>query len=338
MHPDCPDFDLCASCEAHPIPVHPSTHPMLKMKTSDAVVPTVYRVGQTNLIPTRQEETSKLSPALSVDTEKQEAMVSATQERAVETEMPSLASSAAGFTLPPLGLDARSDLFREFWPKVNEEYKVQMTNPDANQATQAANAQSTPADSANISMTMMDPFRDPEPKSTPEISAEVSLASAQPVAETPQMSQQTTTPVSTLNRSLAVLLDGYKSPTTSVTSHLSTSVNSVTDLATETSSTKPDDASRPLEATFVTDITVPDGQIFPPGAEFVKSWRMMNTGNVDWPESTELHYVSGEKFALELHGGSSAVQVGAVTAGSEIEIWTPELKVKHNNRCFKSFY
>ncbi|KAJ7897138.1 hypothetical protein B0H14DRAFT_392785 [Mycena olivaceomarginata] len=54
MHPECPDFDLCSSCEAFPIPMHPDIHPLLKMRTPDTVVPTVYRVGQTNLIDTQR--------------------------------------------------------------------------------------------------------------------------------------------------------------------------------------------------------------------------------------------------------------------------------------------
>ncbi len=37
MHPSCPDFDLCADCEALPIPRHPETHPLLKIKTPNVV-------------------------------------------------------------------------------------------------------------------------------------------------------------------------------------------------------------------------------------------------------------------------------------------------------------
>ncbi|KAG5729098.1 hypothetical protein E4T56_gene3154 [Termitomyces sp. T112] len=43
MHPDCPDFDLCERCEAHPIPQHPDTHPFLKMKSVETAIPMVYR-------------------------------------------------------------------------------------------------------------------------------------------------------------------------------------------------------------------------------------------------------------------------------------------------------
>lgn len=42
----CPDFDLCAACEALPIPQHPDNHPMLKMKSIDTIIPRIYRSGQ----------------------------------------------------------------------------------------------------------------------------------------------------------------------------------------------------------------------------------------------------------------------------------------------------
>lgn len=34
MHPSCPDFDLCENCEALPQPVHPTSHPFLKLKNA----------------------------------------------------------------------------------------------------------------------------------------------------------------------------------------------------------------------------------------------------------------------------------------------------------------
>jgi next-to-BRCA1 protein 1 len=43
MHPACNDFDLCAGCEALPIPVHPTTHAMLKIREPAAHVPVVER-------------------------------------------------------------------------------------------------------------------------------------------------------------------------------------------------------------------------------------------------------------------------------------------------------
>ncbi|RDB28832.1 hypothetical protein Hypma_015902 [Hypsizygus marmoreus] len=43
LHRDCPDVDLCERCEGLPIPQHPDNHPLLKMKTPDTAIPTVYR-------------------------------------------------------------------------------------------------------------------------------------------------------------------------------------------------------------------------------------------------------------------------------------------------------
>jgi next-to-BRCA1 protein 1 len=86
-----------------------------------------------------------------------------------------------------------------------------------------------------------------------------------------------------------------------------------------------DQEEHSLVGRFLSDTTVPDGQIFPPGAEFVKSWRILNDGPRDWPESTELHYMAGENFALAR--SSQNVKVGKVTAGFEVDVWTGELKV-----------
>jgi transcriptional regulator with XRE-family HTH domain len=36
------------------------------------------------------------------------------------------------------------------------------------------------------------------------------------------------------------------------------------------------------EAAFVTDVTVPDGTVMPPGFRFEKVWRLRNTGTVPW--------------------------------------------------------
>lgn len=74
MHPSCPDFDLCAGCEALPIPQHPGNHPLLKMRTSETVIPTVYRVGQTTLLdasvsPTHHKPAPPVSRPISKESE-----------------------------------------------------------------------------------------------------------------------------------------------------------------------------------------------------------------------------------------------------------------------------
>ncbi|KAJ7786588.1 hypothetical protein B0H16DRAFT_1490973 [Mycena metata] len=92
-----------------------------------------------------------------------------------------------------------------------------------------------------------------------------------------------------------------------------------------------------LRASFVNDVTLPDGQIFPPGAEFMKCWQMVNSGGVDWPAETELVYVAGERLARE-SGGPSAVAVGSVKIGAEVELWTGELKAPESEGHYVSYW
>jgi Ig-like domain from next to BRCA1 gene len=52
--------------------------------------------------------------------------------------------------------------------------------------------------------------------------------------------------------------------------------------------------SRCNTAGFIADVTVPDGASFQPGAAFVKTWRLKNTGNCTWTRAYSLAYVSGD--------------------------------------------
>ena len=84
------------------------------------------------------------------------------------------------------------------------------------------------------------------------------------------------------------------------------------------------EAREVLSAKFMEDVTVPDGQTFPPGAEFVKCWRLLNTGERDWPENTELVFLAGDPLS---NSALPPVLVGRVAAGAEFDVWTGELKV-----------
>jgi next-to-BRCA1 protein 1 len=124
-------------------------------------------------------------------------------------------------------------------------------------------------------------------------------------------------------RSLAALLGGYQS-----SSPLGSSISSaVSEVPAAKEKEKEMNAS--LQAEFISDVTVPDGQVFPPGAEFVKCWKMANTSRLDWPESTQLVFLAGESLSRE-KGSSTGhvVNIGAVKAGEEIEVSTDELKVR----------
>ncbi|MCG2784409.1 MAG: hypothetical protein L6461_04820 [Anaerolineae bacterium] len=49
-------------------------------------------------------------------------------------------------------------------------------------------------------------------------------------------------------------------------------------------------------ATFVADVTVPDGTTLAPNAAFTKTWRVRNSGTCTWSTAYKAIYQSGEKF------------------------------------------
>ncbi len=60
-------------------------------------------------------------------------------------------------------------------------------------------------------------------------------------------------------------------------------------------------------ATFVADVTVPDGTTFGPNTPFIKTWRVKNTGKSTWTTAFKLVFVSGDPMSApsELALGST---------------------------------
>lgn len=507
MHPDCPDFDLCGNCEALPIPIHPENHPLLKMKSIDTVVPTVYRVGSTTLIPRddtemrgrtfsrsrspvyssfrhdymrdpsahspntvrhrrspspmrpssperfarrvlpvppvsinppprwygshswsrspsvryasvrgfspsrspspnsriraaeptpipyntgsplsfsrrphqvnmsrfssrsssrsrghpiygrsrspspsiavpvpiftrsaqgqrsfsrnssltfpsrpRSRSPSPLTHALLDETP----VVNNTQsaEPAVTVIDPGMPSSSR-FELPPLSLGPTSDFMREMIPRVAQELKNLMLQENSHHNTPKAQSPvSTSGPAVNTEATVV-----AETVLGPSVTD--SPLTSEPLLNRPLLGDDELTHLASslsLNRSLAALLSAYPSLTPSPPGSITTTSTKELQPITPAAQTPPPRSA--LQAAFISDVTVPDGQIFPPGAEFVKAWRILNDSDRDWPETTELVFVAGEAL-----GVTQNVKVGSVQAGTEIDLWTGELKV----RCDQAF-
>lgn len=49
-------------------------------------------------------------------------------------------------------------------------------------------------------------------------------------------------------------------------------------------------------ASFVSDVTIPDGTVIAPGATFEKTWRIKNTGKTTWTKAYSLIYIQGERM------------------------------------------
>jgi len=148
------------------------------------------------------------------------------------------------------------------------------------------------------------------PASTPitPLSTSQTVIVAPAAESTPLVKEAPLAELLSLNGSLIALADAKDEETQSLDSPAST----------------PGAPPAALSATFLSDVTVTDGQVFPPGAEFVKCWRMMNDSARDWPEGTELAFVSGESLVIDQQ--SLRVKVGSVKAGAEADLWTGELK------------
>lgn len=70
-------------------------------------------------------------------------------------------------------------------------------------------------------------------------------------------------------------------------------------------------------AAFVEDITYKDGSEVAPGATFVKTWKLKNTGSCTWNSSYAVVFVSGDSI-----GAPASVQLttGTVAPGQEVEV------------------
>ncbi len=70
-------------------------------------------------------------------------------------------------------------------------------------------------------------------------------------------------------------------------------------------------------ATFVSDVTVPDGTQFTPGQQFGKTWRIRNSGTCAWTSSYQLVFVRGTNMAAE------SLAVPATAAGATVDLQLP---------------
>ncbi|KAJ7246253.1 hypothetical protein B0H12DRAFT_761399 [Mycena haematopus] len=254
--------------------------------------------------------------------------------------------SSEELTLPPFAapLGDAEPTFPSYWPKSSEELRHLMQHDEpVIDAFSRLSVQEEPA-------AVMD---------SPLTGALLTRNSLSVLSQDQASREEAAAPAISYNHSLAALLNGYESeneaekkdePLISITKEEPTPVPTppipALALAPAAPSLAPAAVPVPipvpapalgLRATFVNDVTLPDGQIFPPGAEFMKCWQMVNSGSVDWPAGTELVYVAGERLAREV-GGPASVPIGSVKVGAEVELWTSELKAPETPGRYVSYW
>ena len=126
-------------------------------------------------------------------------------------------------------------------------------------------------------------------------------------------------------------------PTSAVTA---TEAATVTPEASKQPTETPVPTDNPFEATatetlcddgkWVSDVTVPDGTEMTPGQDFVKTWKIRNTGSCTWGTGYTVIFAFGEKMS-----GIAEPLTGAVAPGEEVEV-SVRLKAPSNTGEFSS--
>lgn len=322
MHTECYDFDLCENCEALPIPVHPQVHPLLKMKMPDTVMPLVQRAQSTNA-PHCTRRDSKERNAQLGDAHKQveelraqvaqllaeKAQLQATTDQvspvapygsshSVE-EVVTMAPKATNST-PAIQVSDIDRSLRRLWRPVNKQMKETIMRATANADTTGGQLQQLLKATENLAI---------------NLNVDTTSTSQLPSVEgNSNMAELTIAGLT----SLSPEIPAEPARIASVPSELKPDLQYSTDTISAPVITSPTN----LRGNFVRDVTIPDGHVLPPGAEFVKVWRMQNDGDRSWPETTELHFRTGTRFS-----GTTTMLIGEVTPGTSVDVETSELKV-----------
>jgi len=103
---------------------------------------------------------------------------------------------------------------------------------------------------------------------------------------------------------------------TAVSQPTLTPTETLTPLPTETAT--PEATATPVEcnnSAYISDMSVTDGTVMAPGQEFIKTWKVKNTGTCSWITGYRINYAYGEKM-----GGLSTPLAAEVAPGAVAEI------------------
>ncbi len=117
-----------------------------------------------------------------------------------------------------------------------------------------------------------------------------------------------------------------------------TSTPGPTKTAGPTSTTGPTKTPGPTtncdKITFVSDLDVPDGKVFAPGATFTKTWRIKNTGTCTWTTSYKLVFISGEQMGA---AASEFNLKSTINPNTTVDI-SVDLKAPANNGNYRGYW
>ncbi|KAF8498455.1 hypothetical protein BU17DRAFT_59289 [Hysterangium stoloniferum] len=295
MHPDCPDYDLCQNCEALPIGIHPDTHSFLKIRSGSAPIPVVQRNKH-------QSEAKKVVvPTVSE---------AAAQTQAVDATTPVQTSTPVQTPTPLQTSDAA----------LMQEVKEVPTES------------STTSSSPSSPIERLHAIRDQAAQKAQALDQEIEeLEKARRRKHDEDLKQSSRHFVETLKSFLTQEVHDLpiESPPNASKPASPSSVTITKEVPEMTQKPNPFFTHfQPvfsLNASFVSDNNIPDGHIFPAGAEFVKSWRVKNVNSESWSEGTEIVFVGGHRLGSSRNVPMKYI-VGAAHPGEEIDVFAKDMK------------
>jgi hypothetical protein len=87
-------------------------------------------------------------------------------------------------------------------------------------------------------------------------------------------------------------------------------------------------------AAFITDVTIPDGKEFDPGAKFTKTWRLLNDGSCTWNSFYKVYFVSGAKMSGPTSQKLTSVDV---PPGASIDV-SVELRAPEDPGTYRGYW
>ena len=87
-------------------------------------------------------------------------------------------------------------------------------------------------------------------------------------------------------------------------------------------------------AEFVKDITVPDDTTVTPGAEFIKTWQLQNTGSCTWNSSYSIFLDDGDALGAP---PSVSLTAGAVAPGEKVDV-SVSLKAPEEEGSYQGYW
>jgi hypothetical protein len=69
------------------------------------------------------------------------------------------------------------------------------------------------------------------------------------------------------------------------------------------------------DSLYLSDVTIPDGTLIDPGDEFIKTWKIQNSGTCEWTTEYAIAFVSGDAM-----DGKTTVLENSAEAGEAVEV------------------